>query len=192
MERQLVAAAILLDSLLSVKTGLSKEQQKLEKEVCTSLCRVGSKVMGVLGKVVKQAASDLSVTEQQKQDNRETLRCCISLFTVLVAKGNGSQMSDASYFKSLSETLLEYDVLKEIIGHGMSASSAASSSILSSKGDKAYGRRGPSSTEIDNLVVVQSERIPVHGHRVEVDIGVGALGLRRGRPIKVPNGQLLG
>jgi len=156
LERPLFAAAILLDSLLSARAARSQEQQKRERDVCTSLCRVASKVMKVLGKVLKEAASDSLVTEQRKRDNRETLRCCISLFTVLVAKGHGSQMSDASYFKLVSKTLREFDVLKEIIGHGMSASSAAASSILSSEGDKAYAMRGPSSTEIDSLVVVQS------------------------------------
>lgn len=156
LERPLFAAAILLDSLMSAQTSLSKDYQKREREVCISLCRVVGKVLIVLGKVVKQAAAESSVSERRKQDNRETLRCCISLFTILVAKGHGSQMRDASYFKVISKILMEYDVLKEIIGHGMSASTVASVSILSSEGDKAYGRRGPSSSEIDNLVVVQS------------------------------------
>ncbi|KAL3940113.1 MAG: hypothetical protein SGBAC_005274 [Bacillariaceae sp.] len=156
LERPIFAAAILLDSLLSALPAPSQEQQKRERDVYASLCQVTSKVLRVLGKVVKAAASDSLVTEERKQGNRETLRCCISLFTILVAKGHGSQMSNASYFKLVSKTLMEYDVLKEIIGHGMSASNAAATSILCSQGDKAYGNRGPSSTEVDSLIVVQS------------------------------------
>ncbi|CAJ1956519.1 unnamed protein product [Cylindrotheca closterium] len=156
LERPLLAAAILLDSVLGARATLSRGQLKRERDVCTSLCRVASTVLRVLGKVLQEAASDPLVTDQRKGDNRETLRCCISLFTILVAKGHGSQMSDASYFKLVSKTLVEYDALKEIIDHGMQASNAAASSILSSEGDEVYGTRGPSSTEIDSLVVVQS------------------------------------
>ena len=42
----------------------------------------------------------------------------------------------------------------------------------------------------DDLVVSQPEGILVHGDGVEVDIGVGALGLSGGGAVKVPNGKL--
>ena len=42
----------------------------------------------------------------------------------------------------------------------------------------------------DDLVVAQAERVPVHGHGIEVDVGVGALGLAGGGAIKVPDGEL--
>lgn len=44
----------------------------------------------------------------------------------------------------------------------------------------------------DQLVVSKTERIPVHGHRVQVDIRVAALGLAGRAAIKVPNRQFYG
>ncbi len=42
----------------------------------------------------------------------------------------------------------------------------------------------------DELVVAAAERVPVHGHRVEVHVGVLALGLAGGGTVKVPGGEL--
>jgi hypothetical protein len=94
-----------------------------------------------------------------KRKNRESLCCCISLFTVLVTKGNGPQISDASYFKLISETLKEHDVLKQLIGHGLAASTTAATSISSpdvGPHSQQYWKRGPTKEEKSNLIVVQS------------------------------------
>ena len=42
----------------------------------------------------------------------------------------------------------------------------------------------------DNLVVSQPEGILVHGNGVQVDVGVGTLGLSGGGAIEVPDGKL--
>lgn len=41
----------------------------------------------------------------------------------------------------------------------------------------------------DQFVVAQPEGVPVHGHRVEVSVGVVALGLACGAAIEVPDWQ---
>ena len=42
----------------------------------------------------------------------------------------------------------------------------------------------------DDLVVAEAEGVAVHGHRVEVDVRVGALGLAGRGAIVVPDGKL--
>lgn len=155
----MLASSILINNLIEAKAEFKAGTKKgREKIIYNSLCRVNSKVLQVLGEVIKADNKKNDVSTKGKRENRESLRCCISLFTVLVAKGQGSQISDASYFKLISETLREYDVLKQLIEHGMTASREAANSILSSfsSQSKDYWRRGPSLQEEENLVVVQS------------------------------------
>ena len=42
----------------------------------------------------------------------------------------------------------------------------------------------------DDLVVAEAEGVAVHGHRVQVDVRVGALGLAGRGAIVVPDGKL--
>jgi hypothetical protein len=145
--------------LIEAKGSLSGEQQRREKDIYNSLCRVGGKVLKVIGEVIRQTNKMEVGSQAKEKDNRESLCCCISLFTVLVAKGQGSQMTDASYFKLISETLKEYDVLKQLIAHGMTASTQAATAIaasISGARDLEYRKRGPSSEETANLIIVHS------------------------------------
>lgn len=155
LERSLLASAILVDSLIEAKGSLSKDQQRREKGIFNSLCRVGGKVLKVLGDVIKHTNKAEAGNRAKEKDNRLSLSCCISLFTVLVAKGQGSQMTDASYFKLISESLKEYDVLKQLIAYGMAAATAAAAAIAGSR-DLEYPKRGPSVEETANLNIVHS------------------------------------
>ena len=157
LERPLLASSIIINNLIETTTtsnsGPSKHRENM---IYNSMCRVNSKVLQAIGDITDIGNSDSNMKEVQ--DHRDSLRCCISLFTVLVVKGQGSQRSDASYFKLISETLRDYHVLEKVIKHGMAASNAAANSILSSftNRETEYGKRGPSEYEKANLILVQS------------------------------------
>eukprot|EP00980_Cylindrotheca_fusiformis_P027193 scaffold19324_cov152-Cylindrotheca_fusiformis.AAC.8 len=141
--------------MIETKGPLSQEQQQREKDVYNSLCRIGGKVLKVLGEVIKQTTRAAAGNEEKERDNRASLCCCISLFTVLVAKGQGSQMTDASYFMIISETLKEYDVLKQLIAHAMAASTEAAAAIAGPN-DLGYPKRDPTAKEKADLIIVHS------------------------------------
>ena len=157
LERPLLASSIIINNLIETTTTSNSGPNKhRENMIYNSMCRVNSKVLQAIGDIIDIGNSDSNMKEVQ--DHRDSLRCCISLFTVLVVKGQGSQRSDASYFKLISETLRDYHVLEKVIKHGMAASNAAAKSILSSftNRETEYEKRGPSEYEKANLILVQS------------------------------------
>jgi hypothetical protein len=148
LEQPLLASAIIVIGLIEAKADTSTGPQKNRlNSMYNALCRVNSKVLQLLGALMKASPS-----LDKKRDHKSSLLCCVSLFTSLVTRGQGSQFSDATYFKMISETLREHEVSQKLLEHALSASTLAANSLSSKNSEEVK----PSQEESENLMVVKS------------------------------------
>ena len=139
LEGPLLASAIVINGMIeTVLDSSSPHPQELgyRNSIFNSLCRVNGKVLRLLLVLIKAQDDKREDAVIQVYEQHSLLRCCISLFTALITRGHGSEFSDTSYFKMLSATLLDHEVLHLLVQYAVSASSKAASSIASRNNER--------------------------------------------------------
>lgn len=157
LERPLLASTVVISGLIEKQTNSSGSQRSRQNRIYNALCRVNSKVLQNLGALMKESNKKSSVEVSKMREYRNSLRCCISVFTELVARGRGADFSDAAYFKVLSETFREHEVLRQLVEHAVSSSTRAENFLSSKNGaPKDFSESRSLEDETENLMIVKS------------------------------------
>jgi hypothetical protein len=128
-----MASAVVVFGLIESRPASSKETFKNRQDSSyNSMSRANGKVLGVLVDLLKAANKDGDVASVAP-GHRDLLRCCIALSTALVARGQGSRLSESRYYNMLAETFQEYEILPRLLQLGISSSRLAVSSLAKEK-----------------------------------------------------------
>ena len=124
-----MAAAAVLNGMLRDSLGrasLSPGEMRRHSDTCDALCRVAGKVLQLLGVLADNFNDNGTIDARRQRIYMELLRCCISIFTLLVSQEKIHGSNDSTYFKNLAAGLLQYDSLNLIVKHANYASLRAS------------------------------------------------------------------
>ena len=154
MLQPLLASAVVLCGLIDGTIDSSSGPRAThQNSIYNALCRVNCKVLQLLGEELRE---NKKLEGSERKDCITSLRCCISLYTVLVARGQGSGFSDAAYFKILAETLREYEILPQLLKHAAEESSLASTALFARWKDKSIDNSAGRTHGSESLWIVKA------------------------------------
>ena len=141
LECPLLASAAIILGFSEQETGSSIDEFRNSRDsLYNSICRANGRVLGVLVDLLKGAKKHADVLSLSPE-NRDLLRCCISLSTAVVARGQGTGLSESRYYNMVAETFQEYEIPQRLLQLGISSSHLAISAqecVMDSKPTKAF------------------------------------------------------